>query len=156
MIESILKPIFKPIKKYVMKPIKQARKLPKLLLKWLRKFLVTAIFGPLRSLNNYVKLGSYYIAKKLIALVIVLTLIIVYFGFISPPPLFNKWFGKTPELSATAAADKGFTGTASITDPEGNLLFEGQLADGLYTGTGKLYYPNGNLKYSGDFDKGMM
>lgn len=156
MIEQILKPIFKPIKRIIIAPLKRAKTLPKRMLVALRKWLVTAIFGPLRSLSNYLRIGSYFIAKKLIALVLVITLIIVYFGFISPPAFINKWFGRTPQLEASVAANGSFTGPASILDAEGKLQFEGQLENGQYSGAGKLYYANGNLRYQGDFDQGMM
>src|SRR4029453_13097275 len=98
MIEQLLKPIIKPIQRKIIAPIKRAKTLPKRLFAVLRKWLVTAIFGPLRSLNNYLKIGSYFIAKKLIALILIITLVIVYFGFISPPAFINKWFGRTPQL----------------------------------------------------------
>lgn len=156
MIEQLLGPIIKPIKRKIIAPLKRAKTLPKRMFAALRKWLVTAIFGPLRSLSNYLRIGSYYIAKKLIALVLVITLIIVYFGFISPPAFINKWFGRTPQLEASAAAEGSFTGAASIVDAAGNLLFEGQLENGQYTGAGKLYYPNGKVRYQGDFAKGMM
>ncbi|WP_188893077.1 hypothetical protein, partial [Paenibacillus radicis (ex Gao et al. 2016)] len=120
MVEQLLKPIFKPIKRMIITPLKRAKTLPKRLLGWLRRFLVTALFGPLRSLDNYLKLGSYYIAKKMVALIIVIALIVTYFGFINPPAFINKWFGRTPELSASAAAADGFTGTASVKGADGN------------------------------------
>ncbi|CAM4173532.1 antitoxin component YwqK of YwqJK toxin-antitoxin module [Paenibacillus endophyticus] len=156
MIEQILNPIIKPIKRKIIAPLKRAKTLPKRALAVIRRWLVTAIFGPLRSLNNYLRVGSYFIAKKLIALILIITLFIVYFGFISPPAFINKWFGRTPQLEASAAADKGFTGPASIMDADGNLLFKGQLENGQYTGNGKLFFPDGKLRYQGDFAKGMM
>ncbi|WP_168120973.1 hypothetical protein [Paenibacillus sp. HB172176] len=156
MIEQLLKPIFKPIKKLVIRPLKKFKKLPKLLLKVIRKFLVTALFGPLRSLENYLRIGSYLIAKKLIAIIVVIGLLIAFFGFISPPKFVNKWFGRTPQIEAAAAEGSGFNGFAQVKNADGGLLYEGDLADGLYTGTGKLFYPNGQLRYRGDFDKGFM
>lgn len=156
MIEQILNPIIKPIKRKIIAPLKRAKTLPKRMLAVLRKWLVSAIFGPLSSLNNYLKIGRYYIAKKLIALLLVITLVIVYFGFISPPSFINKWFGRIPQLEVSAAAASGLTGPATVLDKDGNVLFKGQLENGLYTGVGKLYHANGNVSYQGDFAKGMM
>lgn len=156
MIEAILKPIFKPIQRVILRPLKRAKTLPKRLLAALRRFLVSALFGPLRSLDNYLRLGSYYIAKKLLAIIIILSLIIAYFGFINPPSFLNKWMGKTPQLEAATLAGSGFNGIAAVKDGDGKLLYQGALVDGLYSGEGKLFYPDGTLRYRGAFDKGLM
>jgi len=103
MIEQILKPFIRPIQKKIMRPIRRSAKLPKLIIRWLVSWGKTVLGTGLRSLDSYWRIGSYYVAKKLVVLVVLISLVIVYFGWIHPPKFVDKWFARTPVVTAAAA-----------------------------------------------------
>ena len=145
MIEMILKPFIQPVKRLIIMPLKRAKNLPKLLIRWLVKWMRSIMGGKLRSKENYWKIGTFYIAKKLFVILVLLTLVIVYFGFIKPPKFVDKWFARTPKIEASAAMAQGFNGLAKIVDENGNLVYQGPLENGQFSGSGKLFAPDGTL-----------
>ena len=107
------------------------------------------------SLEEYLPVGRYYAAKKLLLaiLIAVILLPILYFKFVHPV-VTARFLWKT--IPVNTAEQYGYTGKVKLTDPEtGVILYRGPLADGRITGTGTLYDYAGNILYKGQFENEM-
>lgn len=134
-----------------------------------------------QSKADYYVIGRHWVYKKLFltVLLVICAAVFLYFNLFAP---------KLPAQPAQAEAVKTdvsyayndmkvreYTGTANITaadgqiiytgdikngvcegtgvlkDRQGRLLYEGEFKQNKYEGTGVLYYPSGNKKYEGSF-----
>ena len=129
------------------------------------------------SLKEYVPVGRYYAAKKLIAAILILIILlpILYFKFLHPI-ITAKFLWKT--IPINTEAQYGYTGKVKLIDPDsgillykgpitdgrisgngtlfdydGNLLYKGQFENEMYEGIGTLFYPDGNIEYNGEFSR---
>ena len=129
------------------------------------------------SLDEYLLVGRYYAAKKLIIgiLILVILLPILYFKFLHPV-VTARFLWKT--IPINTESQYGYTGKVKLTDPEtgvilyrgpleegritgngslfdyaGNLLYKGQFENEMYEGKGTLFYPDGGVKYTGEFSQ---
>ncbi|MBM7868035.1 hypothetical protein GTO89_14800 [Heliobacterium gestii] len=105
-------------------------------------------------LENYIRIGEYYISKKLLGLIALITVVVVAIVIlVAPLPLIAKWTGRYAQFQSLAAAGD-YTGKAKILDDSGAALrYVGDLVNGQFSGTGKLY-ENGQLIYAGEFKEG--
>ena len=93
--------------------------------KWLAKAL-----RPPSSLEDYVKIGDLYIAKRLLLrLTCLLAALAVLAVFYLLPYLERQFW--TPTLVIDSAKYQAYSGTAEVVDHSGRLLYRGQLQDGL-------------------------
>ncbi|MBM7568278.1 MORN repeat-containing protein [Paenibacillus sacheonensis] len=157
MIEKLIKPYVTPVIKKFLMPLKRLKNWPKLLAKFLKRFIKSILGQKEITKDSYWRFGDTYVSKKLIVIVVLIILILYFFLFIRPPKFINKMFHRTPSFTVAADGQAGtYTGDAKVKDASGNLLFKGKLADGQYDGEGKLYWENGVLKEQGTFAGGMI
>ncbi len=156
LIQKIIMPFVKPIQRKILRPLKQAKRWPKLLAKWLKQKLKAILGQKEITKASYVPVGNIYIAKKLIAIILLVMLVLYFFIFIKPPKFVNKWLDRKPAISASADGQAAaYTGAAKVVAEDGNIVFEGDLVDGAYEGTGKLYADDGTLLYEGELADGL-
>lgn len=155
-LESVFRPIFNPMVFKVLKPLREATKLPGILIKKFQALVNSFVNTRETSLKNYVSIGAYYVSKRLLVIVALVILLLVYFIFVKPPAIVNKWFNRVPVVVENTPKAVAFSGDAKIVSTDKKQSrYVGGLADGLYMGTGKLYNESGTLVYEGEFDKGM-
>ena len=88
------------------------------------------------SLEEYLPVGRYYAAKKLLLALLIAAILlpILYFKFVHPA-VTARFLWKT--IPVNTAEQYGYTGKVKLTDPKtGVILYRGPLADGRITGTG--------------------
>ena len=91
------------------------------------------------SLKEYVLLGRYYAAKKLLIFLALLVLIlpILYFKFLHPI-IVSKFFWNT--IPVNSAEMYGYSGKVRLIDPDTEvILYRGRLEEGRIRGQGSLY-----------------
>ena len=116
-----------------------------------RKKSTEVIAGKPQSLADYYSFGHYYIAKKLVILLVVAALIlpVLYLKFLHPVVQAHLL---TTELEINQPQMMGFTGKVKLYDHSGGtLLYQGPMTEGRITGKGTLYDYSGTLVYQGDF-----
>ena len=154
-LERIFKPIFMPFKRKILLPLKSLKKWPIIVAKKIRT-LIKSILNPKDiTIKNYIKVGRYYVAKKLLVILGLVIGLLIYFLFINPPSFINKLFNHPTVLLEQTDRAMAFNGKARILNDDGDLVYEGALADGMYTGFGKLYNENNQLTYKGNFQNGL-
>lgn len=155
-IEKIFMPILMSFRSKILKPLKTITKLPMTIAIKIRKYLTNIIKKKEITIDDYIKIGRYYIAKKLVIIMLLLSFALVYFLFIKPPAIINKLFNQATVIKADSPKIASFSGKAKIIDENGQVVYEGFLQDGLYTGYGKLYLSEDSvLLYEGEFLNGL-
>ena len=131
--------------------------------------------GKPQSLADYLSVGNYYVAKKLVFILAVLAFVlpVLYLKFLHPviranfltvPMVVNSaemtgYTGKVELLSAESGtvlyrgplSEGRITGEGKLYDYEGHLVYQGGFLMEQYEGTGQSFWPNGNLQYVGGF-----
>ncbi|MDO4540786.1 MAG: hypothetical protein Q4B48_06800, partial [Syntrophomonadaceae bacterium] len=131
--------------------------------------------GKPASWKDYVAIGDYYVAKKviIIAVILILVLPILYLKFLQPmlvanfftktmyinEPLALAYTGKVELLTARNDAlifkgrleDGRINGQGTLYDYVGNLVYRGEFKMEMYEGAGESYYPNGQVQYKGSY-----
>lgn len=153
-IEKVLRPVVAPFIGHVMKAIATIGRLPKLAIIKFQQILRVMLQTRETSLKNYVLVGSYYISKRLLLFITLFILVLLFFIFIRPPAIVNKWLNRVPVLQENSTKLTSFSGNGKVVGTEKDARYTGDLVDGLYAGKGKLFHKNGQLAYEGDFDKG--
>ncbi|UJF34099.1 MORN repeat-containing protein [Paenibacillus hexagrammi] len=155
-LEKVLKPVVAPFIGHILKGLAIVGKLPAIAIAKTQNYLKGILKTKEHSLKNYVLIGSYYISKRLILFVVLAILVLIYFVFINPPAIVNKWLHRVPVLQENTSKLSAFSGSAKVVSADANTKarYVGDVVDGLYAGKGKLYNAAGNLVYEGDFDKG--
>ncbi len=103
------------------------------------------------SLKDYYALSNYYVAKKLVFVIVLLMILlpILYIKY-AHPNIKAHFF--TATMTVNAAEMQGYTGKVRLLLPSnGQLVYEGTLSDGRVTGEGVLYDLSGNMVYRGGF-----
>lgn len=155
-LERIFVPILMPFRRKVLKPLKSIKKLPITIAKGIRKYLTSLLKPKEITIKDYIKVGRYYVAKKLLVISLLITVVLVYFLFIKPPAFINKIFNQATVIKADSPKIASFSGKAVILDENDQVVYEGFLQEGLYTGYGKLYLSENNiLVYEGEFLNGL-
>ncbi len=109
------------------------------------------IGGKPQSLADYFSVGNYYVAKKLVLMLVVLMILlpVLYLKFLHPIICTNFL---TVTMVVNSAEQMGYTGKVKLLDAEGGrLIYHGDLAEGRVTGDGSLYNAQGELVYQGQF-----
>ncbi|OCT11294.1 hypothetical protein A8709_06355 [Paenibacillus pectinilyticus] len=155
-IEKILKPVVAPFIGQIMKAIATAGRLPKLAISKFQQIMRVMLQTRESSLKHYVLIGSYYISKRLLLFITLFILVVLFFIFVRPPAIVNKWLHRVPVLQENTQKLTGFSGSGKVVAPkkDAHARYVGDLVDGLYSGKGKLFYDSGVLNYEGDFEKG--
>ncbi len=172
-IDAIIKPFkakIEPIKKIAADPFKKVLELYKAFTKKAQTALDNFMGQKETSLHNYIRIGSHYVSKKLLVILLFLLVAGVACLVKIVPDLINKDI-VLQEGSVEAAE---FSGKAKLLDKNGTLLYKGTFADGKYDGKGRLFknkapvyeggfadnkysgsgrefYPDGKIKYDGEF-----
>ncbi len=108
--------------------------------------------------KSYIRLGTVYIRKRLVFIVLFGS-VLIFFGLfmLLLPYLRNEWISRwgTRVMFVNAPERFNYTGRVKLTgDREGNqILFVGSLQKGSIEGEGTLYDYDGNLLYQGSFEK---
>ncbi len=116
-----------------------------------RKGFKKTISGKPSSLKDYFALPNYYVAKKLVFVIVLLMILlpVLYIKY-AHPYITSHFF--TATMTVNAAEMSGYTGKVRLLLPSnGQLVYEGPLSDGRVTGEGVLYDRSGNLVYRGGF-----
>lgn len=132
------------------------------------------------SLKGYVKLGRYYVAVRLMVLVICVVILLAFFSvFFIRPFLTAKFFTRTMVVDSferfdysgrvrlidketetvlfTGRLEEGkMEGEGTLYDEEGNCIYQGEFQNNQYEGAGTAYYKNGVVQYAGNFSGGKM
>ena len=116
-----------------------------------RKGFKKTLSGKPSSLKDYFALSNYYVAKKLVFVIVLLMILLptlyIKFGY---PYVKAHFF--TATMMVNAAERDGYTGKVRLLLPSsGRLIYEGPLDNGRVTGKGVLYDLTGNLVYRGEF-----
>ena len=104
------------------------------------------------SLEEYYLIGNKYVAKKLVYVLALLTIVIaILFIKLGIPYIQAKFFTKTMVINSTDV--QNYTGKVILINNEEDklVLFVGRLEDGRINGPGTLYDYEGNLLYQGEF-----
>ncbi|WGV58592.1 hypothetical protein QIH01_24435 [Brevibacillus brevis] len=153
--QTIVDPLTHPLKKWGQDWIKKGAALPKQALDWIKNGIAGLFTKKETSLNDYVHIGRFYIAKRFLILTGLFLLVLAYFLFINPPDALNRFLQRPIVIHLkTPNQQISDTGLAIIYNPEGTMIYTGQLVDGLFDGKGELYDDNGKLLYSGEFKSG--
>ena len=107
--------------------------------------------GKPQSLADYLSVGNYYVAKKLVFILAVLAFVlpVLYLKFLHPVIRANFL---TVPMVVNSAEMTGYTGKVELLSAEsGTVLYRGPLSEGRITGEGKLYDYEGRLVYQGGF-----
>ncbi|NRF90898.1 hypothetical protein HQN89_07670 [Paenibacillus frigoriresistens] len=153
-IEKVLRPVVAPFIGHIMKAIATVGRLPKLAIIKFQQVLRVMLQTRETSLKNYVLIGSYYVSKRLLLFITLFLLVLIFFIFIRPPAIVNKWLNRVPVLQKDTPKLTSFSGNGKVVGTQKDTLYVGELVDGKYAGKGKLFYENGKLAYEGDFEKG--
>ncbi|MGO4274850.1 hypothetical protein AB4Z22_34310, partial [Paenibacillus sp. TAF58] len=153
-IEKVLKPVVAPFIGQIMKAIATVGRLPKLAIIKFQQILRVTLQTRETSLKNYVLIGSYYISKRLLLFLTLFLLVLIFFIFIRPPAIVNKWLNRVPVLQQDTPKLTSFSGNGKVVGAQKDSLYVGELVDGKYAGKGKLFHTNGKPAYEGDFEKG--
>lgn len=157
MIERIIKPIINPIQRKILLPLKRAKNWPKLLAKYIRRWIKSILGQKTITKQSYIPIGNYYISKRFIVIIILILVILYFFLFIKPPKFVNKLLNRTTSITMTAQGDTpNFSGDAKLFDSNKQLLYRGPLTNGIYEGNGILYNSeDGSIQYEGKFANGL-
>ena len=138
---------------------KESGKIPKTCLQRLWEGLRKIADRP-GSLKGYLRFGKRYIAKKLVFALTFLILLLpsLFIRFIYPW-LQTRLDAQNQTVIQTMVIGsqdvEGYTGQGTLYDLKGNLLYQGEFAEGQFEGMGKLYSEAGGLIYEGEFVKGL-
>ncbi|MFS0555406.1 MORN repeat-containing protein [Brevibacillus sp. 179-C9.3 HS] len=155
--QTIVDPLTNPLKKWVQDWLKKGAALPKKALDWIKNGIAGLFTKKETSLHDYVHIGRFYIAKRFLILMGLFLLVLAYFLFINPPDALNRYLQRPIVIHLKNPNQQiSDTGLAIIYNPEGTMIYSGQLVDGLYDGKGELYDENGKLLYSGEFKTGTL
>ena len=109
------------------------------------------------SMEDYYKIGRYYIFKNLLYIIILVLCLIpfVYFRYIASPVTTASAVveGKVNTFLYTDDTLETYTGNARILSDGEVLRYQGEVSSGLCTGDGLLYNTEGILVYEGAFQK---
>lgn len=108
-----------------------------------------------KSLKDYIRIGRYYVAKRLIVIISILLIAILYVIIFRPSAIITRFTNSFAVFSTSAKDLKRFTGKAKIYNKDKKLQYKGDLADGKYSGTGQVYYSNGKVSYDGSLAEGV-
>ncbi|KQX56800.1 hypothetical protein [Paenibacillus sp. Root444D2] len=153
-LEKVLKPVVAPFIGHIMKAIATVGRLPKLAIIKFQQILKVMLQTHETSLKNYVLIGSYYVSKRLLLFLTLFLLVLIFFVFIRPPAIVNKWLNRVPVLQKDTPKLTSFSGNGKVVGTQKDSLYVGDLVDGKYAGKGKLFHSNGKPAYEGDFEKG--
>lgn len=155
-LQKIFGPIIKPFQSKLLKPLLNIKKLPNTIAKNVKNNLTSLLNPKEITIKNYIKIGRYYIAKKLLVILLLIAVVLTYFLFIKPPAFINKLFNQPTIIQADSKKAATFSGKAIIVDEKDQIVYEGLLQEGLYTGYGKLYLSDSEtLIYEGEFVNGL-
>lgn len=109
------------------------------------------IGGKPQSLKDYFSFGNYYVAKKLVYLLLIALLVlpVLYLKFLHPV-IRATFFTTTIPVNSVDMV--GYSGKVRLLyQPGGGVLYHGPLVEGRITGEGRLYDQEANLLYQGSF-----
>lgn len=131
------------------------------------------------KVEDYFDWGSVYVAKSLVAVIVVLLILIPLLYIFLLHPLLTSWFwvkdfcvtdsglssynGRVRVYYDTEFTQLEFEGRLSGGKPiedgiayyeNGRLRYDGSFSEGELNGSGILYYEDGSVKYRGGFEKG--
>jgi antitoxin component YwqK of YwqJK toxin-antitoxin module len=156
--EMLLKPVLDPMRKWQAKinlRFKQAKEWPKITAKFVADN-ATKVMQPREiTLKDYLRLGRYYIAKRLLVIIALVLAALIYFIVIRPPEFVNNWFSRFNIVQEKIGKPVTSSGKVRLYSPDKDLKYEGAMTEGQFDGTGKLYSAPGVLEYSGEFKKGV-
>lgn len=115
-------------------------------IKAVQKFLL----GKPKKLEDYVEFKRFYVAKSLLIVILVLCIAIPILFYVFAVPFLVQKFG-TASLIETSAEVKKYSGKARVLTEERELVYKGELKEGLKQGKGELYNADGYLVYRGTF-----
>lgn len=135
---------------------KKVASLPVKLIKAIPKATGTILMGDEPAMKNYVKLGRFYILKKLIIFVaVILALAIASVPFIMD---YLKNHDFTKVIVKGSPLQKTFDGKARLISYDSkrkkHTIYIGEFKNGNYEGSGTEYYDSGKVKYTGGFKNG--
>lgn len=131
------------------KKLTNVKKLSKKLFKAVYAGLMGLLAKP-QSVRDYIKTGTTYIAKKLVALVIVVALLFLYLlnWVLLPWAEGRLWI---PEIVINTSKYHAYSGEARVVQADGTLIYAGKMQEGRISGEGSLYDQDGLLLYRGGF-----
>jgi hypothetical protein len=141
------------LNKFVLAPLRKLKNLPRVIIRFLQTGIKKYADTKPASLKDYITIGSYYVSKRLLLLVILISLFVAYGSIKYLPKLF---YGKPSVIYQAVAEKDKFTGKAKVYSESNVLIYEGELAGGQYNGAGSLYNEQGIMVYQGQFEKGLM
>lgn len=153
-IERLIRPFYVRLRTRVLVPFRKLSRFSLEAARAVNKFIRKIIAKREPSIKDYIHLGRYYVAKKLLAFIFIGILIAVYLLAINPPAFLLKATGK-PVAFAKQDVLAAHTGPAKIFHENKTLYYEGELTDGKFSGSGKMYDEGGNLIYEGEFAQGL-
>ena len=105
--------------------------------------------------RDYFDWKYFYIAKKLIFLLVILAVTLPLLIIYVLVPVFTRWFG-TKNFVIGDSDLGGYNGKVIVyyDDQFKQVYFNGTMKDGQSTKTGREYYETGTLKYDGSFETG--
>lgn len=144
--QNLYRPIYRKCNVF----IRNIYNTPLLLLRNISHKINSKISTKERSSKDYFKIKKTYISKRLVLISIIFLIVGSFFSY-----MFLKQKGILTSTFYDNEPIK-YTGKAKIYDNNKNLLFYGNLDNGLYSGYGELYYKDAPnvLKYSGNFKNG--
>ena len=106
--------------------------------------------------EDYYDWGSFYVAKSLVTVLIVLLIALPLLYIFLLHPLLTKWFW-VKDFVVGDSDLSSYSGRVAVYYDEKHLQpeFIGRLKDGMATDQGEEYYINGNIKYVGGFEGGV-
>lgn len=153
--QTIVDPATGPFRKWFMDQLNKARQLPAKAIAYIKEN-IAGLFKPKEtSIRDYIRLGRYYVAKRMLILISLLLLVVVYLLFINPPEALNRFLNRPLIIYEKPTEVITATGLAKIYNPQGTLIYVGELLEGVYHGNGKLYRADGSLQYQGSFENGV-
>lgn len=110
--------------------------------------MVSYVFGKPTSLKDYFMLSQWYVSKRFLGKLAVITILAVLFlKNVAFPFLEGRVWPASVVVNSTKFHE--LTGKAKVYDKKGGLLYQGKLKDGAADGTGEVYQ-NHQLIYKGD------
>ncbi|MEJ8546929.1 hypothetical protein [Brevibacillus borstelensis] len=153
--ETFVEPVPNALQKGWQDLTKKAAELPKQAAEQVKGFAAAILQGKETSIRDYVRIGRYYVAKRLLLLSGLLLAVLVYFVLINPPEAVSRLLNRTIVIHEKPGQAITASGWVKIYNPAGTLIYEGYLSEGLYDRSGKLYNAEGWLIYSGEFKSGV-
>jgi len=107
-------------------------------------------FSKPKSIEDYIKTGTTYIAKKalLIGAMAVLVFLFIFNNYIFPWAEGRLWI---PEIVINTDKYFSYSGKAKVVTSDKTPLYLGEMQEGRITGAGSLYDSAGYLVYRGNF-----